>query len=69
MTQEFGSETAQTFGDLHEYKEGQPLTERNMDWYNNGKGREFGQQGDDIYSNCLQAMLNNELAIAVPYNR
>jgi hypothetical protein len=62
MAQEFGVDTAQGFADRHEYVGDQPEAERNMDWYNNGKGREWGgDQAVDIGARCLQGMLNDEL--------
>lgn len=61
MAQEFGVEAAQGFGDRHEYKAGQPEAERDMDWYNNQRGRDWATQVNDIAARCLQGMLNDEL--------
>jgi hypothetical protein len=69
MTDEFGWQTAKEFGDRHEYNEGQPWYERDMDQYNNRQGRIWAQQVDDIGARCLKGMLDGELTVAIPFRR
>lgn len=69
MTEAFGAETAQGFGDRHEYNDSQDPAEAQMDLYNNAVGRQIAVNGKNPYDGCLNAMLNNELAGMVPYRR
>ena len=44
MTKEFGADFAKKVGDAHEDYAGNPFSEKQMDLYNNARGREIGRE-------------------------
>jgi hypothetical protein len=67
MNEEFGYDTAKGFGDRHEQNDAQPVAERDMDLFNNEKGRSLALDGGSIYDDCYGAMEQGELSWLAPY--
>jgi hypothetical protein len=61
MAQKMGVETAKGFGDRHEESTGQPQKERDMDLYNNAKGRSWASTGSGLHGRCITGVQKGEL--------
>jgi hypothetical protein len=61
MTRHMGPDTAEGFGDRHEYGEVEPEFERSMDLTNNEIGRQVGMGQGSVYNRCLEDARNGVL--------
>lgn len=63
MTHSIGADQAKEVADEHEGKGGNPQAEKDMDLFNNNKGRELGNatkgKGDDAAKNACRDAANS----------
>ena len=61
MTVAYGTNIAKGFGDRHEEDPGQPKKEKEMDLYNNEKGRSWSNKKEGPLGACLQGVKDKKL--------